>query len=121
MNLAYELQSYGGRVGLLDLDLYGPSLPILVKPLDTTIRRSPLGKGMVYPIQHEGVKVLSLGYVNQEVRLFLLASCKSAGLVIVLGVLDKSLFIMPFSIVAFFPLSSFFGMDQFQTNAVCTC
>ena len=57
----------GGRVGLLDLDLYGPSIPVLIKPNDTTIRRSNLGKGMVYPINHEGVKVLSLGYVNQQV------------------------------------------------------
>jgi Mrp family chromosome partitioning ATPase len=57
----------GGRVGLLDVDLYGPSLPVLIKPTDVTIRMSPLGKGMVYPIEHEGVKVLSLGYVATNV------------------------------------------------------
>jgi Mrp family chromosome partitioning ATPase len=64
VNLAYELASRGGRIGLLDLDLYGPSLPILVRPKDCTIRRSPLGPGLVYPIVHEGVKLLSLGFVN---------------------------------------------------------
>jgi len=65
--LAYELARMGGRVGLLDVDLYGPSLPVLIHPADVSIRRSPLGEGMVYPIEHEGVKVLSLGYVALNV------------------------------------------------------
>jgi MinD-like ATPase involved in chromosome partitioning or flagellar assembly len=64
VNLAYVLSARGGRVGLLDLDLYGPSLPILVRPDDCTIRRSPLGPGLVYPIVHRGVKLFSLGFVN---------------------------------------------------------
>ena len=68
MNLAYELAKLGGRVGLLDLDIYGPSLPVLVKPDDPVVRQSPLGKGMVYPIGHKGVKLLSLGFVSSKVR-----------------------------------------------------
>lgn len=68
MNLAYELARLGGRVGLLDLDVYGPSLPVLVKPDDPAVRQSPLGKGMVYPIEHKGVKLLSLGFVSSKVR-----------------------------------------------------
>ena len=68
VNLAYELARMGGRVGLLDLDVYGPSLPILVKPDDPAVKQSPLGKGMVYPIEHKGVKLLSLGYVSSQVR-----------------------------------------------------
>lgn len=66
VNLAYELARLGGRVGLLDLDVYGPSLPVLVKPDDLSVRGSPLGKGMVYPIEHKGVKLLSLGYVSSK-------------------------------------------------------
>lgn len=66
--MAYQLAHMGGRVGLLDLDLYGPSLPVLVRPEDTTVRRSALGEGMVVPIEHENVKLLSLGYVNVNVR-----------------------------------------------------
>ena len=69
VNLAYELARLGGRVGLLDLDVYGPSLPVLVKPDDLSVRGSPLGKGMVYPIEHKGVKLLSLGYVSSKVRI----------------------------------------------------
>jgi len=67
VNLAYELAAQGGRVGLLDLDLYGPSLPVLVKPENVTIRRSPLGPGAVFPIEHGQVKMLSLGFVNTHV------------------------------------------------------
>jgi len=65
-NLAYELSSMGGRVGLVDLDVYGPSLPLLVRPDDPTVRKSPpeLGAGMVEPIEHRGVKLMSLGYVS---------------------------------------------------------
>lgn len=64
VNLAFELARLGGRVGLLDLDLYGPSLPLLVQPVDVAIRRSPLGEGIVHPILHHNVKLLSLGFVN---------------------------------------------------------
>ena len=67
VNLAYELSRMGGRVGLLDVDVYGPSLPVLVRPDDVAVRRSPLGKGMVYPIEHEGAKLLSLGFVSANV------------------------------------------------------
>lgn len=67
VNLAYELASQGGRVGLVDLDIYGPSLPVLVRPKDRAIRPSPKGPGMVNPIDHEGVKIMSLGFVNQRV------------------------------------------------------
>lgn len=67
VNLAYELASMGGRVGLVDLDVYGPSLPLLVRPEDDTVRRSPMGRGMVYPIEWGGVKLLSLGFVSPGV------------------------------------------------------
>lgn len=68
VNLAYELARMGGRIGLLDVDIYGPSLPVLVRPEDPAVRQSPLGKNMVYPIEHKGVKLLSLGFVASKVR-----------------------------------------------------
>lgn len=66
VNLAFELARRGGRIGLLDLDVYGPSLPVLLKPNDPAIRRSDKGKGMIIPIEHQRVKVLSLGFVNRS-------------------------------------------------------
>lgn len=67
VNLAYELARMGGRVGLLDVDIYGPSLPTLIHPDDATVKRSPIGRGMVEPIEYKGVKLLSLGFVSPEV------------------------------------------------------
>jgi len=66
VNLAYELARLGGRVGLLDVDVYGPSLPLMVNPDDDAVRKSSLGASMVRPIEHEGVKLLSLGYVSSN-------------------------------------------------------
>jgi len=66
VNLAYELARLGGRVGLLDVDIYGPSLPLMVNPEDDAVRKSSLGASMVRPIEHEGVKLLSLGYVSSN-------------------------------------------------------
>ena len=65
-NLAYTLSSppFNLRVGLLDCDVYGPSLPTLIEPLDKTVYRSEIGPGMILPIVHNNVKVMSLGYVS---------------------------------------------------------
>jgi Mrp family chromosome partitioning ATPase len=68
VNLAFEFARQGARVGLLDIDIYGPSLPIIVKPDDPAVRPSPLGNGMVYPISEQGVKLMSLGYVSPKVQ-----------------------------------------------------
>ena len=40
-NLALSLAKKGLRVGLLDADVYGPSVPLLVPAEDTTVKRSP--------------------------------------------------------------------------------
>ena len=70
VNLAYRLSAMGGRVGLVDLDVYGPSLPLLVRPDDPAVRRSPPGAGLgpnaVEPITHRGVRLMSLGYVSPD-------------------------------------------------------
>jgi Mrp family chromosome partitioning ATPase len=66
VNIAYELARQGGRVGLLDVDIYGPSLPILVQPDDPAVRQSSIGQGMVMPIEHGGVKLMSLGFVSPD-------------------------------------------------------
>ena len=66
VNLAMELARVGqGRVGLLDVDVYGPSLPVLVRPDSVAVKQSSRGRGMVHPIDYEErVKLLSLGFVS---------------------------------------------------------
>ncbi|CAN0077055.1 unnamed protein product, partial [Discosporangium mesarthrocarpum] len=66
VNLAYSLARRGASVGLLDADIYGPSLPTLVAPADTALRVSPsFPEGrLLLPVTHQGVSCISFGWVN---------------------------------------------------------
>lgn len=66
VNLAYSLTLLGLKVGLLDGDIYGPSIPLMVKPdePECKIYRSQVNPGFVMPLTAEGLKVLSFGHVN---------------------------------------------------------
>ncbi|SEP95986.1 ATP-binding protein involved in chromosome partitioning [Hyunsoonleella jejuensis] len=65
-NLAVSLSKMGFKVGVLDADIYGPSIPIMFdveaeKPLAVNID----GKSKMKPIENYGVKVLSIGFFTQ--------------------------------------------------------
>ena len=65
-NLAVTLAKMGFKVGLLDADIYGPSMPIMFdvaqeKPLATNVE----GKSKMKPIESYGVKLLSIGFFTQ--------------------------------------------------------
>lgn len=60
VNLACALQRLGARVGLLDCDIYGPSIPLMMG-----IRERPTISGdekLVPPVSH-GVKLMSMGFL----------------------------------------------------------
>lgn len=62
-NIALILSHMGFKVGLLDSDIYGPSIPIMFnvvgnKP-DVLIIK---GKNKIKPIEHYGIKLLSIGF-----------------------------------------------------------
>jgi ATP-binding protein involved in chromosome partitioning len=62
-NLALGLSITGARVGLIDADIYGPSMPIMfgvegAKPKATEID----GKTRIAPIEKYGIKLLSIGF-----------------------------------------------------------
>ncbi|AZQ60185.1 MRP family ATP-binding protein [Maribacter sp. MJ134] len=66
-NLAVTLAKMGFKVGLLDADIYGPSMPIMFdvaqeKPLAVTIN----GKSKMKPVESYGVKLLSIGFFTQR-------------------------------------------------------
>lgn len=65
-NLAVTLARMGFSVGLLDADIYGPSMPTMFdvaheKPRATNID----GKSRMLPVQSHGVKLLSIGFFTQ--------------------------------------------------------
>ncbi len=62
-NLAVSLSKLGFKVGILDADIYGPSIPIMFdvvkeRPLSTTID----GRSKMKPVENYGIKVLSIGF-----------------------------------------------------------
>jgi len=65
-NLAVSLSKMGFKVGILDADIYGPSIPIMFdvekeRPLAVNIG----GSSKMKPIENYGVKVLSIGFFTQ--------------------------------------------------------
>ncbi len=65
VNLALALQAHGLRIGLLDADVFGPSLPTMLGTLHA--RPSVLPNKTIQPIMAFGLQTLSVGYlVNPE-------------------------------------------------------
>jgi ATP-binding protein involved in chromosome partitioning len=66
VNLAVALAKHGARVGIADLDIYGPNLPTMMGVIEQpTITQDPLkGEIFVPPVSH-GVKVMSMGFLTQ--------------------------------------------------------
>lgn len=62
-NLAVALAKKGKKVGLLDADIYGPSVPIMFGLENTQPKATDVdGKTKVLPIDQHGIKVLSIGF-----------------------------------------------------------
>jgi len=60
VNLAFALQKQGFRVGIMDADIYGPSVPDLVGMTEPSFQNSPDGRPM--PPMLGDMPVLSIGY-----------------------------------------------------------
>ena len=66
-NLALALAQGGAKVGLMDADIYGPSVPIMFgvrgeRPLMTEVN----GKGMIVPLERFGIQLMSIGLLVDE-------------------------------------------------------
>lgn len=65
-NLALALQELGAKVGLLDADIYGPSVPIMFGVHDEPPEMKDVnGKQMMLPIERHGISLLSIGFMIQ--------------------------------------------------------
>ncbi|MGB8703419.1 MAG: Mrp/NBP35 family ATP-binding protein [Gillisia sp.] len=65
-NLAVSLAKMGFKVGLLDADIYGPSMPMMLdveaaRPLSVNVD----GKSKMKPVENYGVKLLSIGFFTK--------------------------------------------------------
>jgi ATP-binding protein involved in chromosome partitioning len=63
VNLAFALQNLGMKVGILDADVYGPSLPKLIKLKEKP--KSEDGKALI-PLEKYGVQCMSMGFLVDE-------------------------------------------------------
>lgn len=66
-NLALALAEGGAKVGLMDADIYGPSVPIMFgvrgeRPMMENVD----GKGMIVPLEKHGIKLMSIGLLIDE-------------------------------------------------------
>jgi ATP-binding protein involved in chromosome partitioning len=59
-NLALALRAHGASVGLLDADVFGPSVPQMLGPATKTAGTTPEQK--IIPADHHGLKVISVGF-----------------------------------------------------------
>ena len=67
-NLALALAQGGAKVGLMDADIYGPSVPIMFgvrgeRPLMMDVGAN---KGMIVPLERFGIKLISIGLLVDE-------------------------------------------------------
>ncbi len=63
VNLALGLHANGLRVGLLDADIYGPSMPRL---MGLSGKPELIGDKTLKPMQNYGIKVMSIGFLVEE-------------------------------------------------------
>lgn len=75
-NLALAFSQDGAKTGLMDADIYGPSVPIMFgvrgeRPMMREVNARPddpggRGKGMIVPLERFGIKLMSIGLLVDE-------------------------------------------------------
>jgi ATP-binding protein involved in chromosome partitioning len=61
VNLAIALARSGFKVGLLDGDVYGPNVPLM---MGTSAQPQVIGENQIEPLQQHGVRTISVGLLN---------------------------------------------------------
>jgi ATP-binding protein involved in chromosome partitioning len=61
VNLAVALAKLGHKVGLLDADVYGPNVPLM---LGANATPRVIGENRIEPLERYGLKVISVGFLN---------------------------------------------------------
>jgi ATP-binding protein involved in chromosome partitioning len=62
VNLAAVLAEYGAKVGLVDGDIYGPTVPIMMGTRNEELMQNERG---IIPIEAHGIKFMSMGFLSK--------------------------------------------------------
>ncbi|MBP6183467.1 MAG: Mrp/NBP35 family ATP-binding protein [Saprospiraceae bacterium] len=82
VNLALALKELGARVGILDADVYGPSLPTMLDLVGKRPRVEDFnGKPRIIPLEAYGMPVLSIGNVVEPEQAVVLRGPRLAGII----------------------------------------
>ncbi len=62
INLAMALKQTGASVGLMDADIYGPSIPLMMGTKEKPVQKD----GKMVPVIKNGIKIMSMGFLVPE-------------------------------------------------------
>lgn len=81
-NLALALHQMGAKVGLIDADLYGPSIPTMLglKGQRPQVREVD-GKPKIFPLEAYGMPVMSIGFIIEPEQAVVLRGPRLAGII----------------------------------------
>lgn len=67
VNLAVALEKSGKKVGILDADIHGPSVPMLVGLSgQRAVAKKSQGRNLIQPFEAFGLKVMSIGFLTED-------------------------------------------------------
>ncbi len=79
-NLAVSLARTGAKVGLVDADIYGPSVPLMFGAIDNQLTTVDVdGKTKVLPLRKHGVSIVSIGFFVDATRALVWRGPMAAG------------------------------------------
>lgn len=81
-NLALGFQALGARVGILDADLYGPSIPTMMGLKGERPKiKDVYGKPKIMPLEAHGMPVMSIGFIIDPDQAVVLRGPRLAGII----------------------------------------
>ncbi len=82
VNLAMSLKDLGYKVGILDADLYGPSIPTMLGLQGQRPKVTKLyGRNVIVPIEKDGLEVISIGFIVEPEQAVVLRGPRLGGII----------------------------------------
>ncbi len=82
VNIALGLKALGANVGLIDADLYGPSMPTMLGLQGKRPKVEDVyGQAKIVPLEYEGMQVMSMGFIIEPEQAVVLRGPRLAGVI----------------------------------------